>query len=499
MDSVNGCLRLMRYINLGFLEKFNGNILFFALVWSGLFLCALLCQLVILPYVFPSFHIGHGLLVGGDTLVFHNTAEQLAEKIRQDGWSHWQLRPYGWGHVGVAVIFYYYITASPWVLIPLSSFLMALTILMIRGVISIVGFPRSISTISSFLLLLFPSTIMINMQWHKDSISVVSSVAIIFGCIYLCAHRDKLSRVVCGVCICILGLFGLYIVRDHLVLLMAFAVLSSIVFVYLMGKVYGEQDKFVSVWSVFFAIALMSAAMIVPSWTSSHQTKVNERAVQSQIQKEGGQIQEGQSQLQEGGGQLREDQQYTVTYDDSWQFSSWIPSVIDRQFAVIAEVRRSSIAATEHGCSTFGVEARINSSVDLLGFLPQALLISIFSPFPHQWFENACADGSRMLRLISGVEMMLAYLFICGVFFSFIIYKPIYRVWFVVFVCLTVLIVHGLVFVNTGTLFRVRYAWFSILISFGISSWLMLIRCGSDEFHFQKYEIISKILPGNKK
>ena len=47
---------------------------------------AWLVQLVLLPYVFPAWHAGHGLLVGGDWIGFHNTAAAIAQRIRAEGW-----------------------------------------------------------------------------------------------------------------------------------------------------------------------------------------------------------------------------------------------------------------------------------------------------------------------------------------------------------------------------------------------------------------------------
>ncbi len=41
---------------------------------------ALIVQLLILPVIFPALHAGHGLVVGGDWIGFHQIAQELAEK-----------------------------------------------------------------------------------------------------------------------------------------------------------------------------------------------------------------------------------------------------------------------------------------------------------------------------------------------------------------------------------------------------------------------------------
>jgi hypothetical protein len=49
-------------------------------------------QLILLPFIFPAWHSGHGLLAGGDWPWFHQIAAELAEKIQVQGWSAWLAR-----------------------------------------------------------------------------------------------------------------------------------------------------------------------------------------------------------------------------------------------------------------------------------------------------------------------------------------------------------------------------------------------------------------------
>ena len=57
---------------------------------AGLFI-----QLVLLPYILPDLDAGHGLLRGGDWIGFHDDAVALAQKIAQNGWQAFELRPRG--------------------------------------------------------------------------------------------------------------------------------------------------------------------------------------------------------------------------------------------------------------------------------------------------------------------------------------------------------------------------------------------------------------------
>ena len=48
-------------------------------------LVAVLIQAVLLPHVLPRLHAGHGLLVGGDWIMFHRVAVELAQEVSRQG------------------------------------------------------------------------------------------------------------------------------------------------------------------------------------------------------------------------------------------------------------------------------------------------------------------------------------------------------------------------------------------------------------------------------
>ena len=64
-------------------------------------IASILVQLVILPFIFPQFHHGNGLLYGGDWFFYQYRATEFSELIKQFGWDYWELRPKGQGIIGV--------------------------------------------------------------------------------------------------------------------------------------------------------------------------------------------------------------------------------------------------------------------------------------------------------------------------------------------------------------------------------------------------------------
>src|SRR5690348_7918500 len=79
----------------------NGPLLSAGSGWVGLLAFAvalavgLFIQLVLLPYILPGLHAGHGLLRGGDWIGFHEDGLALAQQIAQHGWQAFELRPRG--------------------------------------------------------------------------------------------------------------------------------------------------------------------------------------------------------------------------------------------------------------------------------------------------------------------------------------------------------------------------------------------------------------------
>ena len=98
-------------------------------VWAIAFgysaISALAIQLVVLPYLLPAWHAGNGLLVGGDWIAFHNYAVGRAGRIRAEGWSAFELRPFWNAPIGIASAIYALTWPKPWTLIPMNAALHA--------------------------------------------------------------------------------------------------------------------------------------------------------------------------------------------------------------------------------------------------------------------------------------------------------------------------------------------------------------------------------------
>ena len=65
-------------------------------LWLGAWLWVLVLGASLQLYILPAtpWHAGHGLLAGGEWVMFQDQALKPAKEVRQQGWSAWTLLSY---------------------------------------------------------------------------------------------------------------------------------------------------------------------------------------------------------------------------------------------------------------------------------------------------------------------------------------------------------------------------------------------------------------------
>jgi hypothetical protein len=113
--------------------------------------------------------------------------------------------------------------------------------------------------------------------------------------------------------------------------------------------------------------------------------------------------------------------------------------------------------------SNLDSDVQINGTADLLRFVPRAAAVGFFAPFPNMWFTQGKSVGSAG-RLLGGLESLAMYAVYGLALFGIWRARRELSVWFLLSVAVTGMIALGLVVVNVGTLFRLRYVFLMILI-----------------------------------
>jgi 4-amino-4-deoxy-L-arabinose transferase-like glycosyltransferase len=131
--------------------------------------------------------------------------------------------------------------------------------------------------------------------------------------------------------------------------------------------------------------------------------------------------------------------------------------------AHVGTVRRRFIEMYPDSGSNIDGDVQLNDTGDLLRHLPRAVAVGFFAPFPGMWLAPGKQVGSAG-RLLGGLESLLMYavevLALLGVWRA----RRRFPAWLLLAVSSTGMIALGLVVVNIGTLYRLRYVFLILLI-----------------------------------
>jgi 4-amino-4-deoxy-L-arabinose transferase-like glycosyltransferase len=107
-------------------------------------------------------------------------------------------------------------------------------------------------------------------------------------------------------------------------------------------------------------------------------------------------------------------------------------------------------------------DVQFEDAGDIVRFLPRAAVIGFFAPFPRMWFESG--TGGRAGRLFAGAETFVMYLLYLPAIFCVWRERHQLAVWLLFLVFAVGLIALGLVVVNAGALYRLRYVFWILAV-----------------------------------
>jgi hypothetical protein len=139
------------------------------------------------------------------------------------------------------------------------------------------------------------------------------------------------------------------------------------------------------------------------------------------------------------------------------------PAVVRHPIWERIAIARLRFIVYGHGGSPIDENVLFNSSSDIVRYVPRALEIGYFAPFPSAWFTPGKQLG-RIGRIVSGFEMALTYLF--EALACFFVWRTRKRVssWLLVLATSLGTLALGLVVVNLGTLYRMRYPFWVLIV-----------------------------------
>ena len=113
--------------------------------------------------------------------------------------------------------------------------------------------------------------------------------------------------------------------------------------------------------------------------------------------------------------------------------------------------------------STIDRNFQLTNKADLIRYLPRAAVIGFFAPFPDMWLARGAHVGSAG-RLLSGLETLVMYLVEGLALLGLWRGRRRLPVWFLVSVTVMGVVTLGLVVVNVGALYRLRFIFVTLMI-----------------------------------
>lgn len=432
-------------INLARLESASSTPLW--RLWGAFFaytaVVALMVQWVLLPYVFPAWHAGNGLLVGGDWLSFHRMAVDLAEKIHAQGWSAWELRPDGINApAGIAGAMYALVAPQPWAVIPINAVLHATAGLVLLRIVLffIPNWRLAVWSILPFLL--YPSAMTWYTQLHKDGYSIAGVILFVYGLVLL-ARLETWRRgwwpPLQATLWIIMGTLLVWIVRPYVVQMMqGVGVFLSLL---LTGVFLARGARSGLEWRKAIAGSLLIWAIVI-----------------------------GMTPLTRGGIPAP-----VAPPVASWQTSSWLPSFLENRFYTLAVLREKYRISYPNAASNLDAHVRFRKASEVISYLPRAAQISFLAPFPNQWFEQGSGGPSKMMRRTSTLEMIGVYFALAFLPYAIWRWRRRVETWLVLAFCSGMMLIYPLVINNVGALYRLRYGYVMTLVALGIVGFIAAV------------------------
>lgn len=120
-------------------------------------------------------------------------------------------------------------------------------------------------------------------------------------------------------------------------------------------------------------------------------------------------------------------------------------------------------------------DIQFHSVGDILKYLPRAVIIGFFAPFPNMWFNSGKQVGTSG-RWLSGFEMTLTYVLECFALIGLWKARKQLAAWFLFAMAALGIVALGLVVNNIGALYRLRYPFWIVIVILGSGGLVHLYR-----------------------
>jgi len=383
-----------------------------------------------------------------DSFRYQEEAKTLVEVLRNDGVAAWFRVPfqshvylYSLSFAVFAPLFGYSVLAVE----PLNLLFYLASLLLIYQIAK-EAFGRVTGLIAAIVIGLWPSFLLHTTQVLKDPLFIVCILALAFVCI---TWLTRIYSWKSAPCLALLGTASIAVLARMKSNMWESVVVLVVVGLTLLLARQGLARRLL-VQNMLSAALILTFTLVMPLKTTMVHTR-DERAVK-----------------------------FTEEAEQS-------PSVLSSLRARIAERRRIFIRDRGVQDSTIDSAVVFNNNVDLVRYLPRATLIGLFAPFPRMWLESASITG-RGGRFLAGAETLLFYLVALAAGICAYVERRNFSSWFLLLVAFINAVALGLVVTNIGTLFRLRYVFWMLIIIMGARGAVILAHKFSHEQELRHHQ-----------
>jgi len=156
---------------------------------------------------------------------------------------------------------------------------------------------------------------------------------------------------------------------------------------------------------------------------------------------------------------------------------AWVPAPIRERLSVLINLRRGEVLSALSAGSAIDNDVQMHDVGDMIRYIPRALQITLFAPFPDSWFRHGVSPGASIMLRVAAVEMTVAYIAFFGLFPLLLLSSKAdkMRILFLFGFALPILCLLGITIPNVGTLLRMRYGYWYLMAGLGVVGWSLAI------------------------
>ena len=429
----------------------------------------LVIQTIVVPKLFAETASVEGLIIP-DSIGFHQIAVAKAKEINEKGWAYWELRPNGHSPAGIASVIYALSVEKPFSILPFNALVHALTgCVVLRILLSF--FPTGAAILGSMAFVLHPTAMEWVAQIHKDGLFVLGNLLLLL-CLVNISAPGRPTTIASRGTYFLLGLVGIFIIwvaRPHWApVSFLFSLLIALNWIYSLvsrhGAIHSNGRKaFVLFCFLGLLWAQNYAANYQPVDLFARNVSWNVVSSSSSV----------------ATSSVAASNPKNINKLEVWYRSEFLPERLDQKFLSLARARLG--ATTTGGATLIDSESPFNSANDVLSYVPRALQIGLFSPFPHLWIGDGSTPVMTLARKVTGFFTLMGYLGIGSFFVALVSLRKRTEFRALAIMCFSSIILLAIVMPNIGTLIRMRFGFYAMCMAFGVSFLVAHIQRGTQK------------------